>query len=372
MDVLMVSTSYPADLSDWRGLFIRHMAEGLARREDVQLRLWSPPGEIPRLARMVSTPGESRWLAELMANGGIAHLMRGGGLRGLLAPVRLLTYLSAVYRRCKDVDIYHVNWLQCALPLPANGKPLLVTVLGNDLKLLRLPLMRPLLRSVLRARNSAICPNADWMIEPLRDAFGDVARIVPVVFGIDPAWYAIERRAASAQRPVWVAVTRLTRDKLGPLFEWSEPLFKGQQRELHVFGPMQEPIDIPDWVHFHGPATPEQLVRDWFPIAQGLVTLSRHSEGRPQVMLEAMASGLPIIASDMPAHASMVVDGQTGHLCDSPQGYASAIERIEDPATHLRYGTNARQWAAREVGTWDDCAGRYADVYRSLLGKGQG
>jgi hypothetical protein len=54
--VLMVSTSYPADLGDWRGLFIRHITDALARRDDIRLRLWSPPGEMPANATYTATP----------------------------------------------------------------------------------------------------------------------------------------------------------------------------------------------------------------------------------------------------------------------------------------------------------------------------
>lgn len=32
---LFVATSYPANLQDWRGLFIRHLADALARRDMV-------------------------------------------------------------------------------------------------------------------------------------------------------------------------------------------------------------------------------------------------------------------------------------------------------------------------------------------------
>ena len=364
--VLFVATSYPRDLGDWRGLFIRHLLFALTRSERLAVGVWAPPGEMPAAARSLATSAESEWLGQLMAAGGISHLMRQGGLRATLAPIRLLRSLAAVYRRNPDVDLYHINWLQCALPLPANGKPALITVLGNDLKLLRLPLVRRLLRRVMRRRNVAICPNADWMQAPLQAAFGDVAQINPVSFGIDPRWYRIERDLT--QRPrCWLAVTRLTRDKLGPLFEWSEPLFRSGERELHLFGPMQEEVTIPDWVRYHGPATPDQLAQDWFPRAHGLVTLSRHAEGRPQVMLEAMASGLPIVASRMPAHAGLVSDGETGNLCDTSEEYSAALQRLDDADTNLRFGAAAREWAAREIGTWDDCAERYQSIYRRLL-----
>lgn len=128
-------------------------------------------------------------------------------------------------------------------------------------------------------------------------------------------------------------------------------------------------MDVPRWVHYHGAATPERLATEWFPRAQGLITLSRHAEGRPQVMLEAMAAGLPIIASRMPAHADIVQDGVTGNLCASPADYAQAIATIEGRDANLRMGAAAREWIARELGTWDDCAARYVRIYRRLLGQ---
>ena len=370
MEVLMISPSYPADLGDWRGLFIRYLAEALARHEEIRLRLWSPPGEIPGNAQHIATPQENRWLAWLMAQGGIAHIIRHGGMRGLMSPLRLLQMLAVVYRRHSSMDIYHINWLQCALPLPRNGKPVLIAVLGNDMKLLRLPLMKSLLRRTMRDRKVAICPNADWMQAPLMDAFGDLAEVQAVSFGIDPSWYHIQRDLPLDRR-IWLAVTRLTLDKLGPLFEWSESLFRDGMRELHLFGPMQENINIPDWIHYHGSATPEQLANTWFPNAQGLITLSRHAEGRPQVMLEAMAAGLPIIASRTLAHGSMVEEGVTGRMCDSLEDYTDALRQLDESAINLRFGENARAWAAREIGTWDDCANRYTQIYRRLLGRAE-
>lgn len=366
MRVLMVSTSYPRNVSDWRGIFMAHLASALARDARMKLALWAPPGDLDGRAVFATTPDEADWLSELMAKGGISHWMRTQPLDGLAAAGRLLRLLRAAYRRLLDVDVYHINWLQCALPLPDNGKPVLITVLGNDMKLLRLPLMRTALRRVMRRHKVVICPNAQWMEEPLTAAFGDVADIIPVVFGIDPIWYAVKRDLRADEPRRWLAVTRLTANKLGPLIEWSEPLFRGGERELHLFGPMQENIAVPAWVHYHGPATPEQLARDWFPGASGLVTLSRHAEGRPQVMLEAMAAGLPIIASWMPAHADIVLDGVTGELCDSSDSYADALRSLENLDTNDRCGAAARSWALREIGTWDDCAGRYFDIYERL------
>lgn len=344
-----------------------HISAALARADGVRLVQWAPPGDVDPRVELATTPAETEWLARLMRRGGISHWLRSNPISGVPAAVKLLLQMRAAYRRTADIDVYHINWLQCTLPLPRNGKPALITVLGNDMHLLKLPLMRAMVRRALRGRNVVICPNAAWMEAPLREAFGDRAAITPVPFGIDPRWYGIRRSAENRSSPArWLAVTRLTAKKLGPLFEWSEPMFRNGQRELHLFGPMQEQIATPEWVHYHGPATPEQLANEWFPGACGLVTLSQHAEGRPQVMLEAMAAALPIIASRMPAHADIVTDGATGALCDTPRDYANALAALEDPAVNLRMGVAARNWVMRELGTWDNCAARYVAVYRQL------
>jgi glycosyltransferase involved in cell wall biosynthesis len=363
--VLLLSTSYPADLQDWRGLFIRHLVHALAEADGVSLHTWAPPGELPLEAKNSTTDAEAQWLAQLMKDGGIAHCIRRGGFGALRRTWQLVRLLRNVYQREKQVDVYHINWLQTALPLPDNGIPAVIAVLGTDMKLLKLPLVTALLRRVMRKRRVVLCPNAEWMEKPLALAFGDLARIVPVAFGIDPIWYAAERRPDPTASK-WLVVSRLTRDKLGPLFEWSAPLFEGSARQLHLIGPMQEAIVIPDWVHYHGPATPAQLASEWFPFASGLITLSRHAEGRPQVMLEAMAAALPIIASDMPAHASLVQPGITGQLCGDPEAFKHALTQLEDADCNHRFGAAARAWVSREMGTWTDCAERYASLYAEL------
>lgn len=364
-NVLMVSTSYPADLQDWRGLFMRHLADALGRHPSVDLTLWAPPGETGVGVRLDVTDGERAWLGALMRAGGIAHLVRRGGLRGAAAAMQLLRSLRNVYRRNAGTDVFHVNWLQNALPLPRGAQPLLVTVLGTDMQLLRMPGMRALLRHAFRGRPVAICPNADWMLPELTDAFGDIAIVRFVPFGIDPRWYALERRF-EANVPKWLCVSRLTANKLGPLFEWTEPLFSHGRAELHLFGPMQEQLALPPWVHWHGPASPDALRDFWFPQAQGLITLSRHAEGRPQVMLEALASGLPIIASRLPAHDDLLAGGDGGVLCDTPEAVRTALEALTDVAANRALGLRGRARMQADIGTWDDCADRYVSLYRRL------
>ena len=365
--LLMVSTSYPSGPSDWRGLFIRNLAEALARRPEISLRLWSPPGIIPANSNYVALPEEADWLSRLVQAGGIAQLLRTGGLRGIASALQLVRLLRRLYVRQTDLDVYHVNWLQNALALPRTGVPLLTTVLGTDMQILKVPGMTALLRRVFKRQPTVICPNAEWMVAPLAERFGDVARIKYVPFGIDPRWFSLKREITETSEK-WLCVSRVTRGKIGRLFEWTKPYFSSGTRELHLLGPIQDDTKVPEWVRYHGPVTPDKLCDVWFPKAHGLISLSEHSEGRPQVMLEAMASGLPIIASSLPAHTDLLKHRTTGWICERPDDLSDAFRVLSVPAENEAMGRRAQSWVSENIGTWDDCVGRYAVHYHELIG----
>lgn len=361
----MSSTSYPQSPQDWKGRFIANLATALARRADVNLSLWAPPGELPTHVAAASTAADARSLGRMAQQGGIAHMLRTRRALAGITILGLLWRLGRAYRRL-PVDVAHVNWLQNALPLWGTTTPALITVLGSDFALLRLPGMKALLRAVLLQRRAILAPNADWMRPALEKFFGDLAEIRPIPFGVDDPWFEVSRPPPSDKTRHWLAITRLTQNKIGDLFNWGDGLF-GQERQLHLFGPMQEKIELPSWVYYHGPTHPADLLLQWFPQACGLITLSRHDEGRPQVMLEAMAAGLPVLASDLPAHRDMVQHRRTGWLAATRDELCQGLDWLDDPVNNQQTGQAARQWIRDSIGTWDDCAGRYAAAYRSLL-----
>lgn len=365
LNVLMVSTSYPLHDEDWRGRFIFDMAAAVGKHASQKLSLWAPAGPMPPGVCGALLPGDAEWLARMLDHGGIAHLLRTRKLAGLIYGFGLLYRLRRAFTKT-PTDVAHINWLQNALALWGTSTPAVITVLGSDFRLLALPGMRQALRHVLQQRHAILAPNAEWMAPELNRAFGDIADIRPVPFGVESGWFDVQRLAPDKTRK-WLVVSRLTRAKLGTLFEWGDGLFNGAD-ELHLFGPMQEQISLPSWVHYHGSTHPAALRDQWFPAAAGLITLSRHDEGRPQVMLEAMAAGLPVIASDLPAHRDLVRHGETGWLVTSQSAFSDALDFLKDPEQNTKIGESGRQWVREHVGTWDDCASRYLSLYTQVTG----
>ena len=86
---------------------------------------------------------------------------------------------------------------------------------------------------------------------------------------------------------------------------------------------------------------------------------STYREGLPKSALEAMASGKPLVATDIPGCREAVVDGQTGFLVPprDPMALAEAMKRlIEDRELRAKFGAAARLRAEQNFSDAIICA----------------
>jgi glycosyltransferase involved in cell wall biosynthesis len=96
---------------------------------------------------------------------------------------------------------------------------------------------------------------------------------------------------------------------------------------------------------------------------------SVYREGLPKSALEAMASGRPLVATDIPGCREAVVHGETGLLVPpgNPPALAAALKTlIDDPALRARYGAAARLRAETLFADSVICAQTLA-IYNNLI-----
>ncbi|MEN6459361.1 MAG: glycosyltransferase [Thermoguttaceae bacterium] len=158
---------------------------------------------------------------------------------------------------------------------------------------------------------------------------------------------------------------------------WAAELLRVIRGDTHLLiigdGPQHDRLrqfrdqaGVRDYVHFLGH---RDDVNQILPHCDLLWSSSGY-EGQSNAILEAMAAGLPVVATDIPGTRELVVPDVTGYLVavGHRAGLAKYAERLlNDPALALRLGQAARKRVQEEFSV-RNMVDRHANLYRQLLG----
>jgi glycosyltransferase involved in cell wall biosynthesis len=135
---------------------------------------------------------------------------------------------------------------------------------------------------------------------------------------------------------------------------------------LPMLRSLADELGILDRITFTGWQTKEQLT-EHYKQANLFVFPSRH-EGMPNAVLEAMANGLPILASRIAGNEELVADGVTGMLIPSENvaSLREALSRlINDVPLRERMGKASRR-RVEESYAWESTARQYALLLKQV------
>ena len=123
--------------------------------------------------------------------------------------------------------------------------------------------------------------------------------------------------------------------------------------------------EVADCVHFLGARTD---VPRFLPHCHALWLASGY-EGQSNAILEAMAAGIPVVATDIPGNRDLVVPGETGYLVplESRTAFAKAtLPIVEDSELARRLGAAGKVRVAAEFRV-ERMVERYAALYDEIL-----
>lgn len=165
----------------------------------------------------------------------------------------------------------------------------------------------------------------------------DDQRIIVQSIGIDKNWLVPQIKSIAGQKRRFIFVGRYEKRKGLDVLNRIMGDSSADNCEFHLIGPIEEPnqVEAPN-VFYHGAIKAESEIQKLLDDCHVLVCPS-YAEGMPTVILEAMARGLAVIASDVGA-VSELVSSDTGWLINPGslsqlrEAVASAIagEQLEE------------------------------------------
>lgn len=171
------------------------------------------------------------------------------------------------------------------------------------------------------------------------------------------------------------AVGRLWPQKNYKQLIWTMCILKEARRDFHllVFGDgphrwrlerFRRQVQIQQHVHLLGE---RDDVQRFLPHLDVYASASSY-EGQSNAMMEAMAAGLPVVATDIPGHRDLVVPEKTGYLAAA--GDRADLARwinvlLDDPALARQLGDAGRRHMADEFSI-QKMISRYTQLYREV------
>jgi glycosyltransferase involved in cell wall biosynthesis/predicted metal-dependent phosphoesterase TrpH len=164
---------------------------------------------------------------------------------------------------------------------------------------------------------------------------------------------------------------RLTKEKGVELLVESFLRASAADPRLHLLlaggGPEEEMLrdELGEQATFLGWLEGDQLPRAY--ASADIFLFCSRTDTFGQVLVEAGASGLPVVAVDEGGPSSIVLDGETGRLCEPDAGMlgAALLQLADSPAWRAKLGRQGREAASAR--TWEASLMQLADGYDRVV-----
>ncbi len=356
MNVLTFTSLFPNREQPNFGVFIKHRAIALAQQPNLNLRVVAPVPYFPKSLNFGFVPVHWQRMACLPEQEVIAGLATSHPRYFNPPKVGMRYYADWMARGARatverlhretPIDLIDAHYVYpdgaAAVQLGAAlNVPVCISARGTDINLFStLPHIRPLIVDALQ-RAQGIVAVSDALKNCMVELGLAAEKIAVIRNGIDAQYFYPRDRAAVRQKlglppdaKIIVTVSALV--PLKGIDRLIDAMLSLDAR-LYVIGQGPERAALQARIAQHNlterimlvGAKPQTELGDWYAAAD-VFALASHREGCPNVVVEALACGTPVVASDVGGISELVTDARFGLLIAADeanaQGFAARLQ----------------------------------------------
>ncbi|MBF0450560.1 MAG: glycosyltransferase family 4 protein [Candidatus Magnetomorum sp.] len=388
MKILILTTSFPLVEHSTSGLFIQHLVEHLATSVDITILT---PGHTMDVKPPVNAPYQLKWFRyapkswQKLAHepGGIPVALKNNPLLFLLLPVFLISMTFSCLRLARNVDVIHANWsvngVIAGIAGLLTGTPVITTLRGSDVRRALDSWIEGYLLKLCLYLNDRVVAVSHAMRKIVKKKFPRFSRhLLTIPNGVSKTFLEITPHDTEKNRPLrLISIGNLIPQKgldtvLSALGQSECPndflyYIIGEGIEKQRLIDLASQLHISEQVKFLGNISNKDLPAHLQ--YMDMLILSSYGEGRPNVVMEAMAAGIPVIASHIDGVKELIQDETSGLLFEAGNvaHLARQLERLKNnPCLRHTLGTSGRQFILQNGLTWDKAAFHYINIYLDL------
>lgn len=390
LNLTVLTTSFPLSPNSVSGLFIKRLLDHLP--DSISPTVVTPTPSSPTAKKLIHNNimiipfrYAPRFL-ELIAHnpGGIPVALKRHKWLYLILPLFITAMFISCFRYSMKSNIIFANWAISGVVGGFVSKflriPIVCTLRGEDINRARNNFSDRLILKLCLHLCDSIVVVSNSFSEWLRESFPNHSQKIKMIEnGIDKNFLKISRNfeIPSNKYHLLTICSLINRKGVDQIIQALSMLNLQTEVEMVVGGSgpekdrLRELVDklqLNDSISFVGEVSPgnvSNLMAD-----ADLFILASHSEGRPNVILEAMASALPIVATDIEGNNELIVNTETGLLFRDGdiEELASKIKMLlNDKDQREKLGLNARNFILNNNLVWSNTASKYYQLFLTLI-----
>ncbi len=392
--ILVLTTTYPANETDWSGAFIHSLVLAIHRR-GFEVEVIAPSNGQSYGSQLIDGVHVSRfgyfWPRSMerltRGAGGIPENISKSILAKLQIAPMMVIFVLRTLNAVRRFDIIYANWIGAglvgALVSRISGKPMVVSFRGDDGYLARDNRLWRMFTKWVVQQSSFVTTVSSELLKIMKDLGADPSRLTLPRFGVDTKVFCPAQRTENSDGRVRIIFVGSLIPKKGlqdlisamgnlEFIDTSLTIVGDGYYAENLKNLAREKLNHCDifWKGITPPREVAELMRQ-----SDILVLPSYTEGSPNVVKEAMATGLPVIGTRVGGVPDLVSHGENGLLYEPGNVEAlreCLLKLVKDENMRVEMGRLSKRKLDQGGLNWETTAEDFESIFLHVTGQTRG